>query len=96
MKNLTRTEILLLFGSLGFFIIWVMDLRAGTPAGFNYWQGIFYHYPWLMFAVLCLFYFQYTKNKRLKKEESQPKETPPAPNAKEVKKEQRKALMKGK
>lgn len=93
---MTRKEILLLSAALGFLIIWVLDLRAGTPPEVNtFWTKIFYHYSWLMMCVGCLFYFQYTKQIRLKKEEqlhkSQKKES-----SEDLKKSQRLALRKGK
>ncbi|MFY7829370.1 MAG: hypothetical protein ACOVQ4_19725 [Flectobacillus sp.] len=93
---MTRKEILLLSAALGFLIIWVLDLRAGTPPEVNtFWTKIFYHYSWLMMCVGCLFYFQYTKQIRLKKEEqlhkSQKKES-----SEDLKKSQRLALQKGK
>jgi len=93
---MSRKEILLLSAALGFLIIWVLDLRAGTPPEVNtFWTKIFYHYSWLMMCVGCLFYFQYTKQIRLKKEEqlhkSQKKES-----SEDLKKSQRLALQKGK
>jgi beta-lactamase regulating signal transducer with metallopeptidase domain len=71
---MSRKEILLLSAALGFLIIWVLDLRAGTPPEVNtFWTKIFYHYSWLMMCVGCLFYFQYSKQIRLKKEEQSSK-----------------------
>ena len=94
---MSKKEILLLFAAIGFLIIWILDLRAGLPAGLEptFWNKIFYHYSWLMFAVGCLFYFQYSKQIRLKKEENNPINKP-VETLKDDKKEQRKALMKGK
>lgn len=95
---MSKKEILLLFAALGFLIIWILDLRAGLPAGLEptFWNKIFYHYSWLMFAAGCLFYFQYSKQIRLKKEENEQKNMPLETNLKDEKKEQRKAILKGK
>ena len=49
-----------------------------------------------MFAVGCLFYFQYSKQIRLKKEENEQKDKPVEVDLKDEKKEQRKAILKGK
>ncbi|MEA5256416.1 hypothetical protein VB264_01390 [Arcicella aquatica] len=94
---MSKKEILLLFASIGFIIMWILDLRAGLPAGLEptFWNKIFYHYSFLMFAMVCLFYFQYTKQVRLKKEEEEAKNKP-AEKPKDDKQAQRKALMKGK
>jgi amino acid permease len=95
---MSKKEILLLFAALGFLIIWILDLRAGLPAGLEptFWNKIFYHYSWLMFAAGCLFYFQYSKQIRLKKLEQEQKNNPVEKDLKEEKKEQRKAILKGK
>jgi hypothetical protein len=95
---MSKKEILLLFASLGFLIIWILDLRAGLPAGLEptFWNKIFYHYSWLMFAAGCLFYFQYSKQIRLKKMEKEQQDKPVEIDLKEDKKEQRKAILKGK
>lgn len=95
--NMSKKEILLIFAALGFFIIWILDLRAGLPAGFEptFWNKIFYHYSWLMFAAGCLFYFQYSKQNRLKKEEELERNKP-VEKIKDDKKAQRTALIKGK
>lgn len=53
-------EILLLAVSVGFFIIWGLEVYNGIPLKASYF--------WLMFGMGCLFYFQYSKNIRLKKE----------------------------
>ncbi|WP_044171968.1 hypothetical protein [Flectobacillus major] len=93
---MSKKEILLLSAAIGFIIIWVLDLRAGTPPEIDtFWTRIFYHYSWLMMAVGCLFYFQYVKQIRLKKEEesNQEKNTKAAQDTKKL---QRKALTKGK
>lgn len=94
---MSKKEILLLFAALGFLIIWILDLRAGLPAGLEptFWNKIFYHYSWLMFAAGCLFYFQYSKQIRLKKEEEAGKNIP-VEEIKDDKKAQRIALTKGK
>ena len=94
---MSKKEILLLFAAIGFLIIWILDLRTGLPTGLapTFWNKIFYHYSWLMFSVGCLFYFQYSKQIRLKKEENNPI-SKPVETLKDDKKEQRKALMKGK
>jgi hypothetical protein len=54
-------EVLLLAASVGFFIIWCLDMYNGTPI-----KG---SYHWIMFSVGCLLYFQFAKNMRLKSEE---------------------------
>jgi hypothetical protein len=94
---MSKKEILLLFAAAGFLIIWILDMRAGLPAGIEptYWNKIFYHYSWLMFAAGCLFYFQYSKQIRLKKLEDQEKNKSKE-EQKDDKKTQRNALTKGK
>ncbi len=94
---MSKKEILLLFAAVGFLIIWILDMRAGLPASIEptYWNKIFYHYSWLMFAAGCLFYFQYSKQIRLKKLEEQEKNKPNI-EQKDDKKAQRNALTKGK
>jgi hypothetical protein len=94
---MSRKEILLLFGAVGFLIIWILDLRAGLPVGLEptFWNKIFYHYSWLMFAAGCLFYFQYSKQIRLKKLEEEEKNKP-AETKKDDKKAERDAFLKGK
>ncbi len=94
---MSRKEILLLFAAVGFLIIWILDLRAGLPAGLEptFWNKIFYHYSWLMFAAGCLFYFQYSKQIRLKKEEEEAKNKP-VEKVKDDKKAERDAFLKGK
>jgi hypothetical protein len=57
-------EILLLAASVGFFIIWGLEVYNGIPLKASYF--------WLMFGMGCLFYFQYSKNIRLKKEGKNP------------------------
>lgn len=66
-------EIIGLSAGIGFFIIWVIDLNAPTPAEIQgkFWHELFYHYTWLMWSVGCLFYYQYQKNIRVKEEEDQ-------------------------
>lgn len=94
---MSKKEILLLFAAVGFLIIWILDLRAGLPAGLEptFWNKIFYHYSWLMFAAGCLFYFQYSKQIRLKKEEEEAKNKP-VEKVKDDKKAERDAFLKGK
>ncbi len=94
---MSKKEVLLLFAAVGFIIMWILDLRAGLPAGLEptVWNKIFYHYSFLMFAVVCLFYFQYSKQIRLKKEEEEAKKKVIV-TEKEDKQAQRKALLKGK
>ncbi len=72
---MSRREIFSLSGAIGFLIIWIIDLNSPTPKEIqgNFWNEIFYHYGWLMYAVACLFYYQFAKNMRLKKEEDQSK-----------------------
>jgi beta-lactamase regulating signal transducer with metallopeptidase domain len=94
---MSKKEILLLSAAFGFLIIWVLDLRAGLPPTLEptFWNKIFYHYSWLMMAVGCLFYFQYIKQIRVKKqadEKAEQGENKPTDD----KKAQRKALLKGK
>lgn len=66
-----RKEVLSLAAGIGFLIIWIIDLNSATPSSIqgNFWSEIFYHYGWLMYCVACLFYYQYAKNDRIKKEE---------------------------
>jgi hypothetical protein len=94
---MSKKEILLLFAAVGFLIIWILDLRAGLPAGLEptFWNKIFYHYSWLMFAAGCLFYFQYSKQIRLKKEDEEAKKKP-VEKVKDDKKAERDAFLKGK
>ena len=68
-----RKEILSLAAGIGFFIIWIIDLNSPVPKDIqgHFWSEIFYHYSWLMYCVACLFYFQYSKNERMKKEDAQ-------------------------
>jgi hypothetical protein len=72
---MNRREILSLFGAAGFLIIWIIDLNSPTPKEIqgDFWNEIFYHYGWLMYAVACLFYYQFAKNMRIKKEEGNSK-----------------------
>ena len=65
-----KKEILSLAAAIGFILIWIIDLNSPTPAELKgqFWAGIFYHYGWLMYGVACLFYYQYAKNERIKKE----------------------------
>ncbi len=51
-------EILLLAAAIGFFLIWGLEIYNGIPLKASYF--------WLMFGMGCLFYFQYSKNIRLK------------------------------
>lgn len=59
---MTLKEILLLAASVGFFIIWGLELYNGIPIKASYF--------WVMFGLACLLYFQYSKNERLKKEKN--------------------------
>jgi hypothetical protein len=59
MSKLVLKEILLLAASLGFIIIWVLELKNGIPLKASYF--------WVMLAIISLLYFQYSKNERLKK-----------------------------
>ena len=61
---MTLKEILLLAASFGFFLIWGLELYNGIPLKASYF--------WIMFGLACLFYFQFTKNERLKKEKNKP------------------------
>ena len=92
----SRKEVLLLATGIGFLIIWILDLNSPTPPEIknNFWANIFYHYSWLMFAVGFLFYFQYAKYERVKKQEAnQQKEGESEESRKQA---ERKALQKGK
>jgi hypothetical protein len=62
-------EILLLSAAFGFFIIWGLELYNGIPLKASYF--------WVMFGLGFLFYFQYSKNNRLKKIEENSKEKKP-------------------
>lgn len=61
-------ELIGLSAGIGFFIIWILDLNKPVPAEIagDFWNELLYHYAWLMYSVLCLFYFQYVRNIRLK------------------------------
>jgi hypothetical protein len=59
---MTLKEILLLAASVGFFIIWGLELYNGIPLKASYF--------WVMFGLASMFYFQYSKNERLKKEKN--------------------------
>jgi Flp pilus assembly protein TadB len=52
-------EVLLLAAAVGFILIWILELYNGIPIKASYF--------WIMFAIGCLLYFQYSKNQRLKK-----------------------------
>lgn len=69
---MNRKEILSLSAGIGFFIIWVIDLNAPTPVEIQgkFWLELFFHYNWLMFCMACLFYYQISRNERLKSEEN--------------------------
>ncbi|MEK6547107.1 MAG: hypothetical protein AABZ56_02205 [Bacteroidota bacterium] len=64
---MSRREKLSLFIAVGFLIIWILDLNSPTPKEIQglFWQEIGYHYSWLMFAVGCLFYYQFARNERM-------------------------------
>jgi hypothetical protein len=58
---MTNTKETLLFSAaVGFFIMWLSELFRAIPFAQNY--------VWLMFSIVSLLYFQYSKNERLKKE----------------------------
>jgi hypothetical protein len=67
---MSRSEKISLFIAIGFLIIWILDLNSPTPKEIQgmFWQEIGYHYSWLMFAVGCLFYYQFARNERITKE----------------------------
>lgn len=52
-------EILLLSAAIGFLLVWILDISNGTAL-----KGT---YGWLMISIGFLFYFQHSKNERLKK-----------------------------
>lgn len=64
-----RKEKLSLAAAIGFLLIWIIDLNSPIPTEIKgkFWSEIFYHYGWLMYCVSCLFYYQFSKNERLKK-----------------------------
>jgi hypothetical protein len=66
---MSRSEKLSLFIAIGFLIIWIQDLNSPTPKEIQ----IGYHYSWLMFAVGCLFYYQFARNERISKEDKNKK-----------------------
>jgi hypothetical protein len=68
---MSRREKLSLFMAVGFLLIWILDLNTPTPKEIQglFWQEIGYHYSWLMFAVGCLFYYQFARNERIAKED---------------------------
>jgi hypothetical protein len=80
-------EIIGLSAGIGFFIIWIIDLNAPTPAEIRgkFWHELFFHYTWLMWSVGCLFYYQYQKNIRTQQEKDQEKK-PKSPLNKKAKK----------
>ena len=67
-------EILLLAASIGFFIIWGLEIYNGIPLKASYF--------WLMFGLACLLYFQYSKNIRLKKSDKNIDNTSTSPKNK--------------
>ncbi|MHA8066058.1 hypothetical protein V7S76_05155 [Aquirufa sp. ROCK2-A2] len=69
---MNRKEVLSLSAGIGFFIIWVIDLNAPIPVKYqgNFWLELLFHYNWLMFCMACLFYYQISRNERLKSEEN--------------------------
>jgi hypothetical protein len=72
---MSRREKLSLFIAIGFLLIWILDLNTPTPKEIQglFWQEIGYHYSWLMFAVGCLFYYQFARNERISKEDKHKK-----------------------
>lgn len=71
---MSRKEILSLFAAAGFLVIWFVDLDTPMPGGadakWGFWEKILFHYSWIMYAAGCLFYYQYAKNERMKKDDS--------------------------
>ena len=67
-NKFTIKETLLLFGGVGFMLIWVGEVIQGVDMKLNYFWG--------MLAFACFFGFQYTKNNRLEKEKTAKKENP--------------------
>jgi hypothetical protein len=63
---MTLKETLLLSAAVGFFLIWAGELFKGIPLKESYF--------WVMFSIICLLWFQYAKNVRLKAEETAKKE----------------------
>jgi hypothetical protein len=65
-----KKEVLSLSAAIGFILIWIIDLNTPLPKEIeaDFWGNIFAHYPFLMFGVGCLFYYQFAKNERIKKE----------------------------
>ncbi|MEY2794107.1 MAG: hypothetical protein RJA76_2099 [Bacteroidota bacterium] len=80
-------EIIGLSAGIGFFIIWIIDLNAPTPAEIRgkFWHELFFHYTWLMWSSGCLFYYQYQKNLRIKEDQDQ-KNKPNSPQKNKAKK----------
>jgi hypothetical protein len=80
---MNRKEILSLSAGVGFFIIWVIDLNSPTPVEIQgkFWLELFFHYNWLMFCMACLFYYQISRNERLKAEENATKNPPKTVNS---------------
>lgn len=58
-------ESILLSAAVGFFLIWAGEVFKNIPLKESYF--------WVMFSIGCLFWFQYTKNVRLKREEQEKK-----------------------
>jgi hypothetical protein len=71
---MTLKESILLSAAVGFFLIWVGEVFKNIPLKESYF--------WVMFSLGCLFYFQYTKNVRLKREAAEKKAGEPAPSPK--------------
>jgi hypothetical protein len=65
-----KKEVLSLSAAIGFILIWIIDLNTPLPneEKIGFWGNILAHYPFLMFGVGCLFYYQMAKNERIKKE----------------------------
>ncbi|MHA8050800.1 hypothetical protein V7S79_06760 [Aquirufa sp. ROCK-SH2] len=76
---MNKKEVLSLSAGIGFFIIWVIDLNAPTPVEIQgkFWLELFFHYNWLMFCMACLFYYQISRNERLKSEADSSQKKPP-------------------
>ena len=65
-----KKEILSLAAAIGFILIWIIDINTPLPneEELGFWGNILAHYPFLMGGVGCLFYYQFAKNERIKKE----------------------------
>ena len=68
---MSRKEKLSLFTYTVSLLNSLLVLNSPTPKEIQglFWQEIGYHYSWLMFAVGCLFYYQFARNERISKED---------------------------